>query len=139
MARMLLLLTLAMLCPKLWAQEFVIITLNPDISQLRTNQLKMLYRGRLQHVAGNPVRLMDLPRGSSYREQFYSALLNKSPSQMNAIWARQSFSGKAVAPVEVESASELAVLDWLTSNVNGIAYVPAHLTPEDVYVIYHFE
>lgn len=136
MARTCTLIICILLCPKLWAQDFVIITLNPYIKELRSNQVKMLYRGRLQHIDGIPIRLMDLPRDSINRRDFYSLLLKKSPSQMNAIWARQSFSGKAVAPMEVSSESGIAIRQWLESNDNGIAYVPMHLIPEDVHVIY---
>lgn len=103
---------------------------------LHTNQVKMLYRGRISNINGTPTRLMDLPRDSIYRETFYQQLLNKTPSQMSAIWARQSFSGNALAPVEIKDESKTIIVNWLKNNVNGIAYVPEHLLPEDAYVIY---
>lgn len=119
-------------------QTFVIITLNPEIETLHSNQVKMLYRGRISNINGIPTRLMDLPRDSKYRTLFYQQLLNKSPSQMSAIWARQSFSGNAVAPIEIKDESQTVIVNWLRSNANGIAYVPEHLIPEDAYVIYKF-
>ncbi|MDC5706072.1 hypothetical protein OPW41_09610 [Vibrio europaeus] len=118
------------------AAGFAVITLNPEMKALRSNQVKLLYRGRMSHVNGAPVRLLDLPRDSESREDFYRKLLNKSPTQMSAIWARLSFSGKAIAPVEVPEESLEIILHWLENNANGIAYVPEELLPEDAYVIY---
>lgn len=118
------------------ADSFAVITLNPDLKTLRSNQVKLLYRGRVSHVNGIPVRLLDLPRESENREDFYRKLLNKSPTQMSAIWAKLSFSGKAIVPVELPHESLELILHWLENNANGIAYVPKELLPEDAYVIY---
>ncbi|MEF1291547.1 hypothetical protein QTO00_17235 [Vibrio sp. M260118] len=118
------------------ADDFAVITLNPDMKKLRSNQVKLIYRGRVSHINGVPIRLLDLPRKSHNREDFYRQLLNKSPTQMSAIWARLSFSGKAIAPAEISSEAPDAVIQWLKSNSNGIAYLPADRLPEDAYVIY---
>lgn len=123
-------------CLPVMGQTFVIITLNPEIKALHSNQVKMLYRGRISSINGIATRLMDLPRDSTYRKLFYQQLLNKTPSQMSAIWARQSFSGNAVAPIEIKDESKIVIVNWLRNNANGIAYVPEHLLPEDAYVIY---
>ncbi len=136
MARISVLLLAILLCPTVWGQQFALVTLNPNIEQLRPNQVKMIYRGRLQHINGLSIRLMDLPRNSSHRIEFYSNLLKKSPSQMSAIWARQSFSGKALVPVEVDNESPETIRNWLENNENGIAYVPLDLVPEDGNVIF---
>ncbi|MGD8110719.1 hypothetical protein ACQEXU_09465 [Vibrio sp. TRT 21S02] len=121
------------------ARDFVIITLNDEIKPLRTNQVKMLYRGRVTHLDGIPARLMDLPNHSENRQLFYKTLLNKSPTQMNAIWARQSFSGKALAPFEIPQENLELIVTWLKDNPNGIAYVPEEQVPEDVRVIYYLK
>jgi ABC-type phosphate transport system substrate-binding protein len=118
------------------ADDFAVITLNPNLKELRVNQVKLIYRGRVSHINGVHVRLLDLPRKSQNREGFYRQLLNKSPTQMSAIWARLSFSGKAIAPAEISSETPDEVIQWLKSNSNGIAYLPTDLLPEDAYVIY---
>ncbi|MGD8232725.1 hypothetical protein [Vibrio sp. TRT 1302] len=138
MNRLLVFALLLGLCLPVMGQTFVIITLNPEIEALHSNQVKMLYRGRISSINGVPTRLMDLPRDSAYRTLFYQQLLNKTPSQMSAIWARQSFSGNAVAPIEIKDESKIVIVNWLRNNANGIAYVPEHLLPEDAYVIYKF-
>lgn len=122
-----------------YAQEFAVITLNPDFKELRLSQVKMLYRGRISSVHGTAVRLADLPRYSLEREMFYRQLLQKSPSQMSAIWARQSFSGNALTPAEILDTNPESLLRWLQVNRNGIAYIPFDQRPEEAYVLYHLK
>lgn len=127
---------LLFLCLPSRAEEFAIVTLNPELEPLRLSQVKMLYRGRTSSVNGINVRLLDLPKQSMSRVSFYQQLLRKSPSQMSAIWARQSFSGKAIAPAVITNESKHNVLVWLQNNTNGIAYIPIQLMSEEVHVLY---
>ncbi|ANW26134.1 hypothetical protein TW71_021775 [Vibrio coralliilyticus] len=129
-------LTLQFFCFQSLACNFAIVTLNPEIDVLRSNQVKMLYRGRTSSIGGQPVRLMDLPKHSKQRREFYHSLLNKSPAQMNAIWARQSFSGKAPAPNEIAHTSMKTITRWLSEHPNGIAYVPVDMIPEHANVLF---
>ncbi|MCG9595945.1 hypothetical protein L1D15_04325 [Vibrio sp. Isolate25] len=129
-------LTLQLFCFQSLACNFAIVTLNTDIQALRSNQVKMLYRGRISSIEGYPIRLMDLPKHSEYRQDFYHSLLNKSPTQMNAIWARQTFSGKAPAPSEITQVSIKDITWWLDNHPNGIAYVPINLIPEQAHVLF---
>lgn len=117
-------------------EPYAIVTLNADLPPLKSTQIKMLYRGRLSHIDNHNITLLDLPQGSPLREQFYYRLLGKSPSQMQAIWARQTFSGRSKAPFETKSNSMEEVVNWLTHNKNGIAYVPATWVTQDVNIIY---
>ncbi|MFB9136204.1 hypothetical protein M1D72_04695 [Vibrio sp. AK197] len=124
------------ICHIAFAEHFVVITKNNHIEPLRSNQVKMLYRGRISHLNGIPVKLVDLPDHSPTRQAFYSELLNKTPNQMNVIWARQSFSGKTAAPYELHDDDLQQVLQWLSENPNGVAYFPKSLTPSDVNILY---
>ncbi len=129
-------LTILFIWPICYAEDFAVITFNNELQPLRANQVKMLYRGRLNHLEGIAIKLADLPDNSPIRQQFYQALLNKTPSQMNMIWARQSFSGQSSAPYELENDSVSDVMNWLINNPNGVAYLPASLLPADVNVLY---
>ncbi|WP_281629846.1 hypothetical protein [Vibrio sp. St2] len=129
-------LALLLFCIQSLACNFAIVTLNPEINVLRSNQVKMLYRGRTSSIGGQPIRLMDLPKNSTQRQDFYYSLLNKSPAQMNAIWARQSFSGKTPAPNEIAHTSMKNITLWLSEHPNGIAYVPVDMIPEQANVLF---
>ncbi|MCK6264573.1 hypothetical protein KP803_14935 [Vibrio sp. ZSDE26] len=109
---------------------------NHDFPTLRTSQVKMLYRGRLTSINGERAKLVDLPSGSDQREEFYKKILGKNPSQMNAIWARQSFSGKATAPFELGSENPSDIIQWLNKHKNGIAYLPINNVTIDMNILY---
>ncbi|MGF1695497.1 hypothetical protein L4C54_07485 [Vibrio lamellibrachiae] len=118
------------------ANEYAVVSLNHDFPSLRTSQVKMLYRGRLTSINGTRMRLVDLPSVSEQREEFYKKVLGKNPSQMNAIWARQIFSGKAKAPFELASESPLDIIQWLKKHKNGIAYLPIGNVTIDMNILY---
>ncbi|WP_252031846.1 hypothetical protein [Vibrio sp. SCSIO 43135] len=118
------------------AAQFSVVSLNPTLTELKSSEIKMLYRGRLTSIQGVPPKLADLPSNSPDREAFYYQILRKSPSQMNAIWARLSFSGKASAPFELDSSSNEAVLIWLRENENGIAYLPSEEVTKEMNILY---
>jgi hypothetical protein len=54
-----------------------------------------------------PAAAADLPEGSPVREQFYTKATGKTPAQVKAIWARLTFSGKALPPRELGNAAEV--------------------------------
>ncbi|CAM3745400.1 hypothetical protein VA7868_03373 [Vibrio aerogenes CECT 7868] len=120
------------------ADQFAIITYTSAFPSLTSSQVKMLYRGRLNHIEGQNVLLVDLPMNSNVRKHFYLMLLGKTPTQMQAIRARQSFSGKQVPPYELSQENIESVEYWLTEHPNGIAYVPLQWVSDKVHILYQF-
>ncbi|EJE8556125.1 hypothetical protein [Vibrio vulnificus] len=120
------------------ADQYIIFSLNPQLPTLSTSQVKMIYRGKMTQIDGIPFELLDLPASSQERNQFYQLLLNKTPSQMAAIWAKQTFSGRTKQPFQLSEQSIKEVMEWLAITPSGIAYFPANEVPSDVYVLYQF-
>lgn len=118
------------------SEEYAVISLNHDLKPFNSAQAKMLFRGNITSINGNKTKLADLPSGSEIRQNFYSSLLNKSPSQMQSIWAKQSFSGRATAPYELQSTEINTVINWLKITPSGVAYYPISLLPNDVKILY---
>jgi ABC-type phosphate transport system substrate-binding protein len=121
-----------------FSEQFAIVTLNKNLPQLEETQVKMLYRGRVSHVNQYNVLLADLPANSPTRSEFYYSLFGKTPSQMNSIWARQTFSGRTKSPYELTNNSMNEVISWLKNNPNGIAYIPQEWAANKIRVIYQF-
>ncbi|MDW6005292.1 type 2 periplasmic-binding domain-containing protein [Vibrio mangrovi] len=118
------------------ADQFAIVTGANALPELTDIQVKMLYRGRLTHIGGSNVQLADLPSGSAIRAHFYHRLLGKSPTQMQAIRARQSFSGKFIPPYELHNEDMNTVSQWLNEHPNGIAYIPQDWISDQVRILY---
>lgn len=121
------------------AESYAIVTQNPTLPKLKSSQVKMLFRGHLNHIDNINILLLDLTQGSDLRDHFYYTLLGKSPAQMQAIWARQTFSGRSRAPFEVTANSQEAVIRWLQHNKNGIAYIPVRWVTNHLNVLYVFD
>ncbi|MDW6094386.1 hypothetical protein [Vibrio rhizosphaerae] len=120
------------------ADQFAIITKKNALPLLTDVQVKMLYRGRLTHINGTHIQLADLPADSSIRAHFYLRLLGKSPAQMQAIRARQSFSGKFIPPYELYNEDMHTISQWLDEHPNGIAYIPQDWLSDQVRILYRF-
>lgn len=121
------------------AENYAIVTQNSELPKLKSSQVKMIFRGHLNHIGSVNILLLDLTQGSVLREHFYYGLLGKSPAQMQAIWARQTFSGRSRAPFEVSSNNAQAVISWLQHNKNGIAYIPVSWVTDNLNVLYVFD
>lgn len=119
-----------------FAEEYAVISLNQSLTPLKKIQIKMLYKGNITSINGNSTKILDLPANSNIRQKFYYSLLNKSPSQMQSIWAKQSFSGRATAPFELKTDDLESVLQWLESTPTGIAYYPLKQLPNNVKILY---
>ena len=127
-----------MFSAKGFSESFAIVTLNKDLPQLEESQVKMLYRGRVNHVNQYNILLADLPANSQIRSEFYYSLFSKTPAQMNAIWARQTFSGRTKSPYELTDNNMNEVISWLKNNPNGIAYIPKRWAVDKIRIIYQF-
>lgn len=122
-----------------YSTEFVVVTRSEIIHKLTSNQVKMLYRGIISNIDGYNISLADLPSDSKMRKSFYLGLLGKTPSQMQALRARQNFSGRNVPPYELSSSDKNVIHQWLTDNPEGIIYIPKEWQDDDFYVVYQFD
>ncbi len=122
-----------------YSTEFVVVTRSEIIQKLTSNQVKMLYRGIISNVNGLNISLADLPSDSKIRESFYLGLLGKTPSQMQALRARQNFSGRNIPPYELSSSDKDLMFNWLTENPEGILYIPKEWDIGKLHVVYQFD
>lgn len=81
-------------------------------------------------VLFTPVEQAD---GSAIRSEFYKKVLEKEPSQVQAIWAKIVFTGKGKPPREYKSSAE--VKKAISENVNAIGYIEKSAVDDSVKVI----
>ena len=75
---------------------------------------------------GAAVLPVDLPASSPIRDAFTREVLSKSVGSIKAYWQQQIFSGRDGPPPE--KGDDAAVLEFVQSNPNAIAYVSAGAT-----------
>lgn len=99
----------------------------------------MLYRGLISNIDGQRISLADLPFNSEFRTTFYLELLGKTPIQMQALRARQNFSGRHVPPYELNSSDKDLIMNWLNDNPDSIIYIPEEWHSNNLKVVYRFD
>lgn len=113
---------IALANPVSGAEVLVVTALNGHIATLNSDEASQLYLGRRTTLGdGTPVTLFDLPAGQT-RDRFYALLTGKNPNQIRAYWSRQVFTGRALPPREIKSATDLPAL--LSSDPASIGYLP---------------
>lgn len=115
---------------------YAVFTLTPDFEPLTKSKVRMLFRGKTKLLQGEKFELSDWPQSNDVRNGFYQELLGKDLAQMNAYWARLSFSGKARPPKEIENGSVESLVEWMSVKPFRIGYTPIDLLPANAHVLY---
>lgn len=111
-----------LLCSCLSNAELAVIV-HPDNSNTITEeQLKRIFLGKLKNFEdGSRALVFNQKAETSIRVIFDEKVIKRTPSQMKAYWAKEVFSGKASAPIEL--ASDAEVIDAVTSTPGAIGYI----------------
>jgi len=103
----------------------VIVNPRSELGQLSRKQIVDIYMGRITVLPNNSIPLpIDYQGSPEMRAQFYQALTGKSLAQINAYWARLSFTGQANPPRKL--ANKAAMSQVVEKNRNALGYVDAH-------------
>jgi len=70
---------------------------------------------------GQAIQPIDLREGNALRRAFYEQVTGRSPGQLRAYWARQSFTGMGLPPRQADNDEEVARL--VQSTPGAIGYV----------------
>lgn len=70
---------------------------------------------------GQAIQPIDLREGSGLRRAFYDQVTGRSPGQLRAFWARQSFTGMGLPPRQVDSDEDVTRL--VQNTPGAIGYV----------------
>ncbi|NEX61744.1 hypothetical protein G3574_11695 [Noviherbaspirillum sp. 17J57-3] len=116
MLLMLVVLLLAAWCTGARAELAVIVNPQQSVSRMHAGQVA-------QYFLGGSAALVPIQQaeGSAIWSEFHRKVLDKEPAQVQAIWARLTFTGKARAPREFRSSAE--VKKAVSENVNAIGYI----------------
>lgn len=97
------------------AQVAVVVHPQSALAAMTNEQVANVFLGK------TPAAAADLPEGSTVRDQFYTRATGKTPAQVRAIWARLTFSGKAMPPKELGSAAD--VKRFVAADPKAIGYI----------------
>jgi ABC-type phosphate transport system substrate-binding protein len=104
------------------AADYVIIVNKDNANAADKDFIAKVYKGEVKSWKdGGAVVFYDLPEDSPVRAAFDTDVIGKTPSQLRAMWASLTFSGKALPPKA--AANDAEIISAVASNKNAIGYV----------------
>ncbi|MFV1873349.1 MAG: hypothetical protein ACMZ64_08530 [Oleiphilus sp.] len=112
------------------------------LSDLGKKHVMSLFLGRARNFPnGMLAKPFDHQTGSSIRAQFFESLTGKQISDIDAYWARLSYSGRAFPPKSLAGLE--IVLQEVSANKQAISYVKGvskeRLSEQGIVVVYTLE
>ena len=107
---------------RVFADIVVIVHPSMELNTISSEQVANIFLGKTRILPnGKLVVPVDQPRNSDTSREFYSKLISKNESQLNAYWARQVFTGRGQPPIQVSSCNEVKSL--IKDNPSMIGYI----------------
>jgi ABC-type phosphate transport system substrate-binding protein len=93
-----------------------------ELGTLTRKQIADIYMGRITSLPNGSIPLpLDYQGDSPARTRFYESITGKSMAQVNAYWARLSFTGQASPPRRLPN--KAAVMQVVGKNQDALGYV----------------
>ncbi len=90
-----------------------------------------IFMGRFrQYPNGQRAKPYD---NNSSKNTFYKKLINKSPAEVKAYWARLIFSGRTLPPKSLKDST--TVIEKIQSDKQAISYIPLNQANESVKIL----
>lgn len=104
------------------AELVVVVSARSPITALRAEQVADIFLCEATRFPdGGEVVALDLPIGSSLRDDFYLKVANRTPALMKAYWTKKIFTGRGQPPRELPNSQ--AVRKLVADNPTLIGYI----------------
>jgi ABC-type phosphate transport system substrate-binding protein len=101
----------------------IVVNASNPLTSVSKDEISRIFLKKIAKFSdGHGAAPVDLPANSPIRDNFSKKILGKPASAVDAYWQQQIFSGRDVPPPQK---SEAAVISFVRSNENAIAYVSA--------------
>lgn len=93
-----------------------------EVDKLSAEQVARFYLKQSTTLpSGSAIEPLDLREGTPLYVEFYNRVMGKSPAQVRAYWARQSFSGMGIPPRQLLSPADAVKV--VLKTLGTIAYI----------------
>jgi hypothetical protein len=117
------------------AEPVVVVSRASSVTALTADQISRIYLGKTRTFPdGNPATPLDMPERSHIRDEFYAAVVEKSPAQLKAYWVQLIFSGLGKPPRAVQSINDAR--DLMRKNPGVIVYLDREEVKADMKIVY---
>jgi ABC-type phosphate transport system substrate-binding protein len=117
------------------ADVVVIVSVSNPLSRISVDNIINIFLGKVGAFPnGSKATPIDQTEGSKVRDEFYDLVVNKTPAQLNAYWAKAIFSGDSFPPKLLDGNS--AIKKAVANNPQAIGYIDRSALDSSVKVIF---
>lgn len=131
--RLIILLALWAISPKLMAEEALVLIGHSMLQKTDLATIQRLYTGRVVSLNQQSATPLNLLAGDPLRQQFLSSVLGQSEEQYTGYWLVRRYIGKGAPPQEVASSED--VIRIVGSTPGAVGYIPLSKLPPGANVI----
>ncbi|HLZ34190.1 MAG TPA: hypothetical protein VKP13_09235 [Nitrospira sp.] len=129
-----LLLAVATFAASAHADVVVVVSAKSAVKSLTAEQVTKIFLAKVGTFPNGQSALpIDQPEGSAARDEFYTKVAHKSPSQLTAYWAKIIFTGNGRPPKLLTD--NLAVRKAVAGNPSAIGYIDKSAVNRSVRVV----
>jgi ABC-type phosphate transport system substrate-binding protein len=112
----------------------VVVSFKSSVKSLTAEQTTKIFLGKVVTFPNGEAAVpLDQPEGSAIRDEFYSKVVHKNPSQLTAYWAKVIFTGDGRPPSML--ADSAAIRKAVSHNPNAIGYIEKSAVNRSVRVV----
>lgn len=109
----------------------IVVHIDNKNAQITKSEVINIFMGRFrQYQNGEKAKPYD---NLSIKDAFYRRLINKSPSDIKAYWARLIFSGRTLPPKRLNDTSK--IIERIMVDKQGISYMPLSQADDSVKIL----
>jgi ABC-type phosphate transport system substrate-binding protein len=124
--------------PPAVADLVVVVNANSGVERLSQDEIVNIFLGRYRQLpSGLSALPIDQPANQPLKAQFYRKLVNKDLAEINAYWARLTFSGKTSPPRQAANTGE--VVPWIVRTPGAIGYIERSMADPRLRIVMEFE
>ncbi|MDO6566955.1 phosphate ABC transporter substrate-binding protein [Alteromonas sp. 1_MG-2023] len=113
----------------------VVVVVNPDNQATITKQdVQRIFLGKkTEFSSGEEATVITQTPTNKLRSEFDRDVLGRSTAQVSAMWAKLVFTGRAIAPQEIET--DANVIEFIKGEKNAIGFIDSASVTGDVKVV----
>lgn len=123
---------------RVWGADLVVVTgPKTGVTALSKEEVINIYLGRYRRLPnGFLAQPLDMAEDSEIKKEFYWMLVEKTPAEINAYWARLVFSGQTRPPMVFSSSEE--VIARLLNQPGTLAYIDRGKLDKRLVILFEF-
>jgi ABC-type phosphate transport system substrate-binding protein len=104
------------------AEVVIIVSAKSTVMTLSADQIARIYLGKEDKFPNDQIAIpVDQQEGTAIRDEFYSKVAHKNPSQLSSYWAKLIFTGEGKLPKAIPD--DNSVIKFVEKNSNAIGYI----------------